>query len=134
MTPQLARLQRAGAEVIVYTGLGTDLAVVRRTMARLDWFVPLIANNASLTPPYVEGAGDLVVGTRGSMIAAFARRSAESRCEGVRRGLQGEVFRRSMVGTRSCTATAVDVAHSRECIRCRQCAFRGHPARQFDGT
>jgi branched-chain amino acid transport system substrate-binding protein len=72
MTPQLARLQRAGAEVIVYTGLGTDLAVVRRTMARLDWFVPLIANNASLTPPYVEGAGDLVVGTQGSMIAAFA--------------------------------------------------------------
>jgi branched-chain amino acid transport system substrate-binding protein len=71
MTPQLARLQRAGADVIVYTGLGTDLAVVRRTMARLDWTVPLIANNASLSPPYVEGAGELVVGTQGSMIAAF---------------------------------------------------------------
>ena len=71
MTPQLARLQRAGCDVIIYTGLGADLAVVRRTMARLNWVVPLIANNASLTPPYQEGAGDLVLGTNGSMIAAF---------------------------------------------------------------
>ncbi len=71
LTAQIARLQRADADVIVYTGLGADLAVVRRTMARLNWSVPLIANNASLTPPYQDGAGDLVVGTRGSMIAAF---------------------------------------------------------------
>ena len=71
LTAQIARLQRAGTDVIVYTGLGADLAVVRRTMARLNWNVPLIANNASLTPPYQDGAGDLVVGTRGSMIAAF---------------------------------------------------------------
>jgi branched-chain amino acid transport system substrate-binding protein len=71
LTAQIARLQRAGTDVIVYTGLGADLAVVRRTMARLNWNVPLIANNASLTPPYQDGAGDLVIGTRGSMIAAF---------------------------------------------------------------
>jgi branched-chain amino acid transport system substrate-binding protein len=75
MTPQIARLQRADADVIVYTGLGADLAVVRRTMARLNWSVPLLANNASLTPPYEEGAGDLVVGTLGSMIAAFGEES-----------------------------------------------------------
>ena len=71
LTAQIARLQRAGTDVIIYTGLGADLAVVRRTMARLNWSVPLVANNASLTPPYQDGAGDLVVGTRGSMIAAF---------------------------------------------------------------
>jgi len=71
MTAQVARLQRAGVDVIVYTGLGADLAVVRRTMARLNWVVPLVANNASLSPPYEEGAGDLVLGTLGSMIAAF---------------------------------------------------------------
>lgn len=71
MTPQLARLQRAGAEVIVYTGLGADLAVIRRTLARLNWPVRIVANNASLSPPYVEGAGELVIGTQGSMIAAF---------------------------------------------------------------
>lgn len=71
LTPQLARLQRAGADVILFSGLGADLAVVRRTMARLNWAVPLIANNASLSPPYVEGAGDLVIGTQGFMIAAF---------------------------------------------------------------
>lgn len=81
MTPQLARLQRAGADLILYTGLGADLAVVRRTMARMNWSVPLVANNASLSPPYVEGAGDLVVGTRGFMIAAFGHDplSAEAR-------------------------------------------------------
>jgi branched-chain amino acid transport system substrate-binding protein len=71
MTAQIARLQRAGVDVIVYTGLGADLAVVRRTMVRLNWVVPLVANNASLSPPYEEGAGDLVLGTLGSMIAAF---------------------------------------------------------------
>jgi branched-chain amino acid transport system substrate-binding protein len=73
MTAQIARLQRAGADVIIYTGLGADLAVARKTMARLNWTVPLLANNASLSPPYEEGAGDLVVGTLGSMIAAFGR-------------------------------------------------------------
>jgi branched-chain amino acid transport system substrate-binding protein len=73
MTAQIARLQRADVDAIIYTGLGADLAVVRRTMARLGWSVPLLANNASLTPPYEEGAGELVVGTLGSMIAAFGQ-------------------------------------------------------------
>lgn len=73
MTAQIARLQRADADVIIYTGLGADLAVARRTMARLNWLIPVLANNASLSPPYEEGAGDLVVGTLGSMIAAFGK-------------------------------------------------------------
>jgi branched-chain amino acid transport system substrate-binding protein len=71
MTAQLARLQRAGADVIVCVGLGADLAVVRRTMARLNYTVPLVASNGALSLPYQEGAGELVVGTKGSMIAVF---------------------------------------------------------------
>lgn len=71
MTAQIARLQRAGAEVIVCVGLGADLAVVRRTMARLNYTVPLVASNGALSLPYQEGAGELVVGTKGSMVGVF---------------------------------------------------------------
>lgn len=71
MTAQLARLQRAGADAIVCVGLGADMAVVRRTMARLNFAVPLVASNGALSLPYQEGAGDLVLGTKGSMIAVF---------------------------------------------------------------
>jgi branched-chain amino acid transport system substrate-binding protein len=73
MTAQVARLQRAEVDVVLYTGLGADLAVVKRTMARLNWPVQLVANNASLSPPYQEGAGDLVIGTQGAMIAALGQ-------------------------------------------------------------
>ncbi|HYG85405.1 MAG TPA: ABC transporter substrate-binding protein [Azospirillum sp.] len=71
MTAQVARLQRAGADVVVCVGLGADLAVIRRTMARLNYNVPLVASNGALSIPYQEGAGDLVVGTKGSMVAVF---------------------------------------------------------------
>ena len=37
------------------------------------WPVQLVANNASLSPPYQEGAGDLVIGTQGAMIAALGQ-------------------------------------------------------------
>jgi branched-chain amino acid transport system substrate-binding protein len=71
MTAQIARLQRAGADVIVCVGLGADLAVIRRTMARLGLNVPLVASNGALSLPYQEAAGELVVGTKGSMIKVF---------------------------------------------------------------
>jgi branched-chain amino acid transport system substrate-binding protein len=71
MTAQLAKLQRDGAEVVVCVGLGADLAVMRRTMARLNFAVPLVASNGALSIPYQEGAGELVVGTRGTMIGVF---------------------------------------------------------------
>jgi branched-chain amino acid transport system substrate-binding protein len=73
MTAQLARLQRAGAEVVVCVGLGADMAVVRRTMARLNFDVPLVGSNGTLSLPYQEGAGDLVAGTKGSMVAVFGQ-------------------------------------------------------------
>lgn len=71
LTAQVARLQRANADVVVCVGLGADLAVIRRTMARLNFSVPLVASNGALSIPYQEAAGDLVVGTRGSMIGVF---------------------------------------------------------------
>lgn len=71
VTAQIARLQRAGADVVVCVGLGADLAVIRRTMARLNYKVPLVASNGALSIPYQEAAGDLVVGTRGSMVYVF---------------------------------------------------------------
>ncbi|WP_205042184.1 ABC transporter substrate-binding protein [Rhodoligotrophos defluvii] len=64
MTAQLTSVQRGGAEVILVIGLGADLAVIRKNMARLNINVPFYASAGGITPPYMEGAGDLVVGTR----------------------------------------------------------------------
>ncbi|MHA6848738.1 ABC transporter substrate-binding protein [Ralstonia syzygii] len=71
MTAQLAKLQRSGADVIVCIGLGADLAMLRRNMARMNMPIPLLASNGALSLPYQEAAGDLVVGTRGTMIRTF---------------------------------------------------------------
>ena len=71
MTAQLARIQRAGAEVLVVVGLGADLAVIRRNMARLNVTIPLVGTAGGVTPPYIEGAGDLVNGTRAASSATM---------------------------------------------------------------
>lgn len=73
MTAQVARMKRAGVDVIAAIGLGKDLAVLRRTMARLNLDVPLVAANGALGQPYQEGAGNLTLGTSGTMIGAFAQ-------------------------------------------------------------
>jgi branched-chain amino acid transport system substrate-binding protein len=72
MTSQVARLKQANVDAIAAVGLGKDLAVLRRTMARLNVQAPLVASNGALGLPYQEGAKDLVLGTRGTMIGAFA--------------------------------------------------------------
>ncbi|CAO3363626.1 ABC transporter substrate-binding protein [Azospirillum palustre] len=82
MTAQVARLQRAGADVVVCVGLGADLAVIRRTMARLNYNVPLVASNGALSIPYQEAAGDLVVGTRGSMVYVFGEDTLNPAAQG----------------------------------------------------
>jgi branched-chain amino acid transport system substrate-binding protein len=71
MTAQVARMKRANVDAIAAIGLGKDLAVLRRTMARLNVNVPLVASNGALGQPYQEGAGDLTLGTLGTMIGAF---------------------------------------------------------------
>lgn len=74
MTSQVARVNRAGVDAIAAIGLGSDLAVLRRTMARLNVDVPLIASNGALGLPFQEGAGEMVVGVQGTMIGAFGQR------------------------------------------------------------
>lgn len=71
MTSQLAKIKNTGAEVLVVIGLGADLANVKKGMNRLNMNIPLVASNGALSPPYQEGAGELVVGTFGSMIGAL---------------------------------------------------------------
>jgi branched-chain amino acid transport system substrate-binding protein len=74
MTAQLVRLQRAGAEVILVIGLGADFAVIRKNMVRLNITLPLYGTAGALTPPYIEGAGDLVVGTLGVNAVSLGER------------------------------------------------------------
>jgi branched-chain amino acid transport system substrate-binding protein len=72
MTAQLARARRAGADVLVVIGLGADLAVIRRNIARLNVPIPLYATAGGVTPPYIEGAGELAIGTRAASSAVMA--------------------------------------------------------------
>lgn len=74
VTAQIQRLRRSGAEVIAAIGLGADMAVVRRAMARLNFNVPLVASNGALGQPFQDGARELAVGVQGTMIGAFGER------------------------------------------------------------
>jgi branched-chain amino acid transport system substrate-binding protein len=55
-------------------GLGADFAVIRRNMSRLNMNLALFGAAGAVTVPYIEGAGDLVAGTRAVNHAAFGRR------------------------------------------------------------
>ena len=71
MTAQISRVQRAGADVLVVIGLGADMAVIRRNMLRLGFDVPLITSGGGISLPYKEGAGELAVGTRATMVGTY---------------------------------------------------------------
>lgn len=74
MTAQLVRVQRANAEAMLVIGLGADFAVIRRNMSRLNMNLALFGAAGAVTVPYIEGAGDLVAGTRAVNYACFGRR------------------------------------------------------------
>ena len=74
MTAQLVRVQRGGAEAMLVIGLGADFAVIRRNMSRLNMNLALFGAAGAVTVPYIEGAGDLVAGTRAVNYSAFGRR------------------------------------------------------------
>lgn len=65
MTAQIVRLQRSGIDALLVIGLGADFAVIRKNMVRLKIELPLYGSAGAMTVPYVEGAGDLAVGTYG---------------------------------------------------------------------
>ncbi len=71
MTAQISRVQRAGADVLVVIGLGADMAVIRRNMLRAGFDAPLITSGGGISLPYKEGAGELAVGTRATMLGTY---------------------------------------------------------------
>ena len=74
VTAQIVRLQRAGVDVVLVIGLGSDFAMIRKNLSRLNVEVPLFGSNGATTVPYIEGAGDLALGTRSLSVPAFAQR------------------------------------------------------------
>lgn len=81
MTAQLVRLQRAGVDAIQVIGLGADFAVIRKNMARLNINLPLYGSAGAMTPPYVEGAGDLAIGTNGVAAITMGTRPMPSEAQ-----------------------------------------------------
>ena len=73
MTAQLVRVQRAKSEVLMVVGLGADMAVIRKNMVRMNMTIPFYTSAGGLTPPFVEGAGDLAAGTRGAQFKKIAQ-------------------------------------------------------------
>ncbi len=71
VTPQLLRLQRAGVDVVLVVGLGTDLVNIRRTMSRIGMQQPLVTSAGGVSLPYLEGAGDAAVGTIAPLVSAL---------------------------------------------------------------
>src|SRR5262249_12914635 len=72
MTAQLVRVQRARSDVLMTVSLGADMAVIRKNMVRMNMTIPLYTMAGGVSPPYVEGAGELVLGTRGSQFRQIA--------------------------------------------------------------
>ncbi|MGE0417300.1 MAG: ABC transporter substrate-binding protein [Acetobacteraceae bacterium] len=72
MTAQLVRVQRARSEALMVVGLGADMAVIRKNMVRMNMNLPLYVSAGGFSPPYVEGAGDLAIGTKGSQFRKIA--------------------------------------------------------------
>jgi branched-chain amino acid transport system substrate-binding protein len=72
MTAQIARIQAADADVIVLVGIGADAAVIKKGLNRIGFKGVFIGAQGVQSQPYKELAGDLVVGSRGSLYRAFA--------------------------------------------------------------
>lgn len=70
MTAQLSRIQNAGADVIIFWGVGPEAAQIRRGMESLGMDQPMLANWGLGMPNYVELAGEAADGTR--VIQAFS--------------------------------------------------------------
>lgn len=71
VTAQLARIRNAGAQAMVVVGLGADLALIRKNMARMNLNLQIYGTAGSMSLPYEEGAGKLVVGTRSTQLRSM---------------------------------------------------------------
>ena len=97
MTAQLVRVQRAGAEAMLVIGLGADFAVIRRNMSRLNINLALFGTTGAVTVPYLEGAGDLVVGTKAASYIVMGRRPMPPATQKFCRSLPRQIRHRSLV-------------------------------------
>ena len=71
VTAQLARIRNAGAKVLIVVGLGADLALIRKNMARMNVSLQIYGTSGSMSLPYEEGAGKLVVGSRSAQLRSL---------------------------------------------------------------
>ena len=74
MASQVARMQRANVEALLVIGLGADFAVIRKNISRANLKFDIYGSAGAVTPPYIEGAGELTAGTRTMSPVAFAAR------------------------------------------------------------
>ena len=74
MASQVARMQRSNVEALLVIGLGADFAVIRKNISRANLKFDIYGSAGAMTPPYIEGAGDLTVGTRTMSPVTFAAR------------------------------------------------------------
>ena len=75
MTAQIARIQQAGAEVIVLVGIGADGAVIKKGLNRIGFNGVLVGSQGVQSQTYKELAGNLVIGSMGVLYRAFAEPS-----------------------------------------------------------
>lgn len=64
MSEQLARAQQAGAEAIAMYGLAAEGAMVMKSLARMNWKVPVVATWTASQRSFLELGGSAVEGTR----------------------------------------------------------------------
>lgn len=73
MTSQLVRLKEAGANVILFWGMGNDAAVIRKNMKTLGWDVPLAGPNPLVMNNFRDLGGAEARNTFSTYEATFIR-------------------------------------------------------------
>src|SRR5574337_187724 len=64
MTPQLARAQASGAEVLITYGIGVELAYIANQRARIGWPVPMVGSWTLAMPSFIDHSGPNAEGAR----------------------------------------------------------------------
>lgn len=83
MTAQLARARDAGAQAIAVYGLATEDAMVARSLARMNWNVPLVGTWTMSQNSYLELAGRAAEGSRAAVTFIEDERGGVTRTFGI---------------------------------------------------
>ncbi len=90
MTSQLLRLKDAGANVILFWGMGNDAATIRKNMATLGWDVPLVGPNPLVMNNFRDLAGPEARNTFSTYEATFIRRPLTPKAEAYAKAWKAE--------------------------------------------